>query len=258
MTNVHWVQQQDSHGCLVACLAMVTGDSYAFVKQWFVERGQRFDGTGGLIDLYVEMYLGERGYAYRKHFRYLPGNTPRSVWPSLPFAPVHICGVNGAGDHGVVMQADGVVVDPIAEPRRTLADYSDVAYIIGIWNVKRAARANAKAELLIEPLRARARELGYAIGVHGSLARDIDLIAVPWTAAAASADELAAALLATAEAVNGCAFTINDSDARPNDYTRRNPEPKPHGRLAWSIHLGGGPFIDLSIMPRLVAGVTLT
>lgn len=33
---------------------------------------------------------------------------------------------------------------------------------------------------LIGPIRAIAKEHGYAVGVHGSLARDIDLILVPW------------------------------------------------------------------------------
>jgi len=32
----------------------------------------------------------------------------------------------------------------------------------------------------IEPIRAIARECGYAVGVHGSLKRDFDLIAAPW------------------------------------------------------------------------------
>ena len=27
------------------------------------------------------------------------------------------------------------------------------------------------------------------------------------------------------------------------------PGMKPHGRLCWSFHLGGGPYIDLSVMP---------
>ena len=37
---------------------------------------------------------------------------------------------------------------------------------------------------IIEKIRAIARAKGWAIGVHGTLERDIDLIAVPWTAEA--------------------------------------------------------------------------
>lgn len=35
-----------------------------------------------------------------------------------------------------------------------------------------------------------ARRHGYAIGVHGSMSRDLDLIAVPWVESASSPDEL--------------------------------------------------------------------
>jgi hypothetical protein len=44
-----------------------------------------------------------------------------------------------------------------------------------------------------------ARSKGYALAVHGSLARDIDLVAVPWVEEAASAAELAEAVRAAAE-----------------------------------------------------------
>jgi hypothetical protein len=110
-----------------------------------------------------------------------------------------------------------------------------------------AALTLAKFHQLIAPIRETARRLGYAVGVHGSLRRDIDLIAVPWTAEAVSADELVAAIVATIECVNGLAFVINDATACPNDFTRRSPQPKPHGRLGWSVHLGGGPYVDLSV-----------
>lgn len=80
-----------------------------------------------------------------------------------------------------------------------------------------------------------ARGYGYAIALHGSGMRDLDLIAAPWADGAASAERLAQAV---ASAVRGF--------IEPT----RNPVRKPHGRLAWTIHLGGGPFIDLSVMPR--------
>lgn len=103
-------------------------------------------------------------------------------------------------------------------------------------------------ELLIEPLREKARELGYALGVHGTLKRDIDLIACPWTAEAVPAHDLADALLGVAGNVHGIAFLSPPEDKL---YQRAGcPGYKPHGRLCWTIHLGGGPYIDLSVMPR--------
>ncbi len=86
---------------------------------------------------------------------------------------------------------------------------------------------------MIGRLRDRARELGYALGVHGSLARDLDLIACPWTETASSPEDLAEALRAKVGGVLGS-----------------KGHERPHGRRIFVIHLGGGPYIDLSVMPR--------
>ena len=108
--------------------------------------------------------------------------------------------------------------------------------------------SHAMYELLIEPLRAVARSHGYALAVHGSLVRDIDLIACPWTREAASAKALADAIEAEARRVNGRAFPLPHED--DEWYRAGKPGLKPHGRLCWTFHLGGGPYIDLSVMPR--------
>lgn len=108
-----------------------------------------------------------------------------------------------------------------------------------------------KAQVLIPALRIIARQGGYAVAVHGSLARDIDVVAIPWTEDAVPADALAEALISEIERVNGVALVLNNRQADINDFTQRNPQPRPHGRLAWAIHLGGGPYIDLSVIaPR--------
>ena len=87
-----------------------------------------------------------------------------------------------------------------------------------------------------------AREHGYALGVHGSLDRDMDLIAVPWTETASAPEDLVRAL--------------NEwvSPFVEKEQALSGPEAKPHGRMAWNITLGGGAFVDLSIMPRLRPG----
>lgn len=104
------------------------------------------------------------------------------------------------------------------------------------------------AARLIEPLREIARAHGYALGVHGSLARDIDLIAAPWADDASPAVVLAEAIRGAAEAIIGAAF-MHPIEAA-DDYHRKGcPGAKAHGRLVWSFHLGGGPYIDLSVMP---------
>ncbi len=103
---------------------------------------------------------------------------------------------------------------------------------------RRVAKAYCR---LIGPLRARAYELGYAIGVHGSIKRDIDFIACPWTRHAVGPLKLAEALRAETERIIG--FAVFGSDG---PFPRR----KPHGRLCWIIHFNGT-YIDRSIMPRL-------
>lgn len=103
-----------------------------------------------------------------------------------------------------------------------------------------AERCRELADILIVPLREVARRHGYALAVHGSLSYDIDLIACPWTSACTSAETVAAAIQEAVRAIAGCAEVI-EAD--------RLPEQKPHGRLAWSFHMGGGPYVDLSIMP---------
>lgn len=83
-----------------------------------------------------------------------------------------------------------------------------------------------------------AKRLGYAIALHGSFQRDLDVVAIPWTEEAVSPEELVEALRVE---VHGWI------------YRDRDPSPtiKPHGRLVWSIHTEEGiGYIDLSVMPR--------
>lgn len=102
---------------------------------------------------------------------------------------------------------------------------------------------------MIGPLRDKARELGYAIGVHGTLKRDIDLIACPWTSQAVDARTLAEALLIVAAENNGGTAFLKPIEDR-GYFWGGSAGNKPHGRLCWTFHLGGGPYIDLSVMPR--------
>jgi hypothetical protein len=116
-----------------------------------------------------------------------------------------------------------------------------------------AAQAGEAYSALIGPLRAVAMAHGYAIGVHGSLARDIDLIVVPWTVEASDQAAVARALIEEVKRVNGHVFVAERVvDVDPYDFTKRSPEPKPHGRMSWSLHLGGaGAYVDLAIFPPL-------
>ena len=105
-----------------------------------------------------------------------------------------------------------------------------------------ADRVQRQYERLIGPLRQTARENGYALAVHGSLQRDIDLVALAWTEEAAAPEVLVDALLETAREITGEAAFSHDPQGR-DDFPR-----KPHGRLAWPIIISGGSYIDLSVI----------
>ena len=81
------------------------------------------------------------------------------------------------------------------------------------------------------------RANGYALAVHGSLARDCDLICVPWVDDAKAPVEVVQAILAkyAVELTGG-------------------PDRKPQGRIAYTLHMGphGDVYFDLQFMPRVV------
>lgn len=91
--------------------------------------------------------------------------------------------------------------------------------------------------MILPRLKDGAARLGYAIALHGSMARDLDLVAIPWSEGAAAAEDV----VALAVEISG-------------GYVLGEPGAKPHGRRAWTIALGAGLFIDLSIVPRLEPG----
>ena len=110
--------------------------------------------------------------------------------------------------------------------------------------IKRATRAFVEAFLTeaLAPMQLAARGCGYALAVHGSLARDIDLIAVPWTTTADTPELLVQRLCGVLSGLLGRALY-----RRKDDWTD-----KPHGRRATTIILPGiCPEIDLSVMPMI-------
>lgn len=98
---------------------------------------------------------------------------------------------------------------------------------------------------LLPAVQAAAKGCGYAIGLHGSVQRDLDLIATPWVDEAKTAQELIEAIRL---AVNGHIGVSGNG----KEFSE-----KPHGRRAWSIHLAKndypGAYLDVSVMPKAEA-----
>lgn len=86
------------------------------------------------------------------------------------------------------------------------------------------------------------REHGYAVAIHGSLARDLDLIAVPWTDEACLPADLIAAVIRRVHAMD------EDEAATAAAGPGWGPTLRPHGRLSWAIPLGIGAYLDISVI----------
>jgi hypothetical protein len=85
------------------------------------------------------------------------------------------------------------------------------------------------------------RNHGYAVAVHGSVGRDVDLVAVPWQDTALDAMQIAGIIAA----------------AIPGKIIGE-PEQKPHGRIGFTIYPNWTYgfdtwYVDLSVMPRTPA-----
>lgn len=84
------------------------------------------------------------------------------------------------------------------------------------------------------------RAHGYAAAVHGSLARDCDIICIPWIELPRQPEEAVQAITRR--------FAMKLTSG---------PTEKPHGRLAWTIHLDfGDVYFDLQFMPALQYDLT--
>lgn len=137
--------------------------------------------------------------------------------------------------------------------------------------MKDATRAPFYA-CLYHGLCAVARKHGYALTIHGTVARDLDLVAIPWTAEAVDAVTLRDALMnhigaCDYEGITRRQFPGADEESLVQQILQREREGKtepvdegtgatikPHGRLAWNLYLDFGAKVDLSVMPRVQAG----
>lgn len=96
---------------------------------------------------------------------------------------------------------------------------------------------------ILPAMRLAAKDCGYAITVHGTLNRDIDVVAVPWAEHNVSDAERLVTVLCGA--IAGVVGRCNKS----SEWTE-----KPHGRRAKTLLVWCGQNtadIDLSIMPTI-------
>jgi hypothetical protein len=115
-------------------------------------------------------------------------------------------------------------------------------------NIKEPVPARAAAYCALYPmLHNIAKENGYALAVHGTLHRDMDLVAIPWIEEACEPEHLIKLFKeATATVIHH-----EDSDDLIEHYGLTQ---KPHGRQSFSLHLTNSGmyrgYLDISIMPK--------
>lgn len=79
---------------------------------------------------------------------------------------------------------------------------------------------------------------GYAIAMHGSFTRDLDIVAIPWAERVCEPEHL----IRRIEAATGL------------KQTGHPPGKKPHGRLAWTLlfpEFDDPRFVDVSVLAAL-------
>lgn len=122
-------------------------------------------------------------------------------------------------------------------------------------DIVQGAANRALLGLILPAMRLVAKDFGYAITVHGSLNRDIDMVAIPWRDHnVADPDTLVVRLCGALGGVTGrCNFYSNtEKKFRPESIVKWVE--KPHGRLATTLMIWCGENstdLDLSVMPTL-------
>lgn len=110
-------------------------------------------------------------------------------------------------------------------------------------DIVQGAYNRALLDLILPLMRRSAKDAGYALTVHGSLNRDIDLVAVPWR------EHNVWTMDALVESLAGAARGVTGRCNPMKDWAE-----KPHGRRAKILLVWTGEntaSLDLSIMPTV-------
>lgn len=143
--SIELVRQKNDWGCGVACLAMITNQSYDQVLSDLNNDVDRISSMtkewegNGLSETVIELYLIEKEFWLQKRYKiHYDQNIPpwenTDSWPPPPFAPDgHIASVQQPSGrvHYVVLNTDNVVLDPMRGGTYKLWDWNIIYHIIG-------------------------------------------------------------------------------------------------------------------------------
>lgn len=94
-------------------------------------------------------------------------------------------------------------------------------------------------------IRDEAHKHGYAVALHGSMSRDMDIIAVPWR------EEVSEHGVLIRSIADRLGMTIPSLRTSADGRPERNPDLRPHGRQAYAVLCEAGLYIDISVMPKI-------
>ena len=89
---------------------------------------------------------------------------------------------------------------------------------------------------ILNDVRIAAMKCGWALGLHGSLASDMDLMAMPWTEDAKPVEEMIQAL---SDCFTGCRFK--------EDHTTPHFG-KPNGRVVYTLSIWADFYLDINVI----------
>lgn len=101
---------------------------------------------------------------------------------------------------------------------------------------------NGRAALyaaLWEDIRNAALDCGWAVALHGSLSRDMDIMAMPWVEDCTDADTMIDTIISRCFGDNLIA-----------EYGRKKVTDKPHGRISYVVPIYGDIYLDISVMGK--------
>lgn len=108
---------------------------------------------------------------------------------------------------------------------------------------RKEVTCNGRAALyaaLCEDIRNAAMDCGWAVALHGSLSRDMDIMAMPWVENCTDADTMIDTI------IKRCF-----GDNIISEYGKKVDMTKPHGRVCYLIPIYDDYYLDISIMSNL-------
>lgn len=105
----------------------------------------------------------------------------------------------------------------------------------------KAICGNGKAAFyasIYDDLKQAAKKCGWALGLHGSLANDMDIMAMPWTEDAKPVEEVMKAL-------SSCFEENPFKDMHTIPYCK-----KPNGRVVYTMPIWGDFYLDINIIQK--------